>query len=185
MINIPTELYYHLFEQLSFNDIKKLCNTNKQFKSFCLNNQNFIDSIKLRALKKLLKQSKDFILDFAVENGFCFDEKSLMLVIESKGMCTRENKFTIDLLYLINKKLYDEAYTLIKLTQKVPEPESLSIFSKFFNTVPKKIVELYMSKLPPILDLFGYDNVEDFYEDNHLENIKNKSLIDYIKRNLK
>lgn len=50
--------------------------------------------------------------------------------------------------------------------------------------MPKKIIELYMKKLPSILTLFGYDNVNDFLEDYHYNSFTNKWIKKYIKENL-
>ena len=53
MNKLITDLYYNIFAELSFKDIIKLCNTNKQFKEFCLQNQKFMNKNKLKAVKKL------------------------------------------------------------------------------------------------------------------------------------
>lgn len=38
MNKIPTDIYYNIFTELSFGDIIGLCNSNKRFKNFCLQN---------------------------------------------------------------------------------------------------------------------------------------------------
>jgi hypothetical protein len=183
MNKIITDVYYNIFAELSFKDIIKLCNTNKQFKEFSLQNQKFMDKIKLKAVKKLLKESEDKIRDFAYKNNIGFDNISTKRSIETYMMCRIIDKFTLDLLYLVNNKFLHEAYVLIDLTNNIPEP-TLSIFiDKLFEKFPKKIIEIYMKKLPPILELFGYDNEDDFFEDYPLDRFINKHLQRYISDN--
>ena len=194
--NIPKDVYYDLFTVLSLKDIINTCNVNKSFKSFCLQNQKFIAKVKSDALKKFLKENDDVIREFALHNKLCFDKKSEKLAINKylethgrltnfQSICTVENKFTVDLLYLVNNHLYDEAYVLLTCIDII-EPKGLHIFtSKLFDAFPERLVKIYMNSLPPILDLFGYyDNVDDFYEDWPLESFKNKYLRDYIKTNI-
>ena len=192
---IPTDLYYDLFTELSLKDIINTCNVNKSFKSFCLQNQKFIAKVKSNALKKFLKDNDDSIREFAFRNKLCFDKKSEKLAINKylethgrltnfQSICTVENKFTVDLLYLVNNGLYDEAYVLLTCMDIIP-PKGLHIFtSKLFDAFPERLLNIYMNSLPPILDLFGYDNVDDFYDDWPIENFKNKYLRDYIKTNI-
>ena len=172
----PKDVYYDLFK-------------NKRFKSFCLENQTFIAKVKTDALKDFLKENDDSIREFAFRNRLCFDKKSEKLAInkyfETHGsICTKENKFTVDLLYLINNGLYDEAYVLLTCIDIIP-PMGLNIFtSRLFDAFPERLVKLYMNSLPPLLDLFGYEKVEDFYDDWPIKNFKNKYLRDYIKINI-
>ena len=183
MNKIPKDIYYNIFTELSLEDIIQLCNTNKKFKEFCLQNQKFIAKIKIKAVKKLLKDHEDKIRDFAYKNKMGFDKISKQKAIESYTFVEIIDKFTLDLLYLINKNLLDEAYTLINLTDNIPEPP-LSIFiDKITEKIPKKIVEMYMKKLPPILELFGYDDEDDFFEDYPIESFTNKHLQIYISDN--
>jgi hypothetical protein len=93
------------------------------------------------------------------------------------------DKFTLDLLYLINKNLLDEASTLINLTDNMPEPPLFIFRDKITEKIPKKILEMYMKKLPSILELFGYDNEDDFLEDNPIKSFANKHLQKYVSDN--
>lgn len=180
MNKVPTDIYYNIFENLSLGDIVKLCNTNKKFKEFCLQNQKFIAKIKLKAVKKLLKDDDFKIRDFAFKNKIAFDKMSQNRAIHEYSFVTKIDKFTVDLLYLVNNNLLDEAYILINLTDNIPEP-SLSIFTnKLTEKIPKSIIEMYMKKLPPILELFGYDNEDDFLEDFPIKSFTNKHLQKYI-----
>lgn len=183
MNKIPKDIYYNIFEELSLEDIIKLCNTNKKFKEFCFQNQKFIAKIKLKAVKKLLKDDDFKIREFAYKNKIGFDRISQNRVINEYSFVTKIDKFTVDFLYLVNKNLLDEAYILINLTDNIPEP-TLSIFTdKLTEKIPKKIVEMYMKKLPPILELFGYDNEDDFLEDFPINSFTNKHLQKYISDN--
>lgn len=180
MNKIPTDIYYNIFTELSFGDIIGLCNSNKRFKNFCLQNQKFIAKIKLKAVKKLLKDDDFKIRDFAFKNKIAFDKMSQNRAINKYSFVTKIDKFTVDLLYLVNNNLLDEVYILINLTDKIPEP-SLSIFTdKLTEKIPKSIIEMYMKKLPPILELFGYDNEDDFLEDFPIKSFTNKYLQKYI-----
>lgn len=183
MNKIPKDIYYNIFTELSLGDIIQLCNTNKKFKDFCLQNQKFIAKIKLEAVKKLLKENEDKIRDFAYKNKLGFDKISKIRAIESYTFVNTIDKFTVDLLYLLNKNLLDEAYTLINLTDNIPEPPLHIFTDKITEKIPKKIVEMYMKKLPPILELFGYDNEDDFFEDYPMDRFKNKFLRMYISDN--
>ena len=185
MNKIPKDIYYNIFTELSLGDIIQLCNVNKKFKEFCLQNGKFIDTIKIKAVKKILKDEKDKIREFAYKNKMGFDKISEKSAIESYGFVNIVEKFTIDLLYLVNNKLLDEAYILISLTDNIPEP-SLYIFTdKITEKIPKAIIEIYMNKLPPILELFGYDNKEDFLEDYPINRFTNKNLQKYIRDKLR
>jgi hypothetical protein len=53
MNKIPKNIYYNIFTKLSLGDIIQLCNTNRKFKEFCLQNQTFIAKTKLKVVKKL------------------------------------------------------------------------------------------------------------------------------------
>lgn len=183
MNKIPTDIYYNIFTELSLGDIIQLCNTNKKFKEFCLQNQKYISKIKIKAVKKLLNDDQDKIRDFAYKNKMGFDKISKKRAIESYTFANIIDKFTIDLLYLINKNLLDEAYTLINLTDNIPEPPLYIFTNKITEKIPKKIIEIYMKKLPPILELFGYDNKDDFFEDFPMDRFKNKHLQVYISDN--
>ena len=175
--SIPKEVYYDLFKNLSLKDVVKLCNTNRSFRKFCLDNQTFIAKTKLKALQKFLNENEVLIRAFAAKNKLCFDKKSELV------MCILENKFTIDLLYLVNNKLFDEAYVLITCSRSVPEPDGTWIFTnKLFNAFPSNIVDEYLKRLPPILDLMGYERVEDFLSDYSLDDFKNPTLRKYIKK---
>lgn len=183
MNKVPKDIYYNIFENLSLGDIVKLCNTNKKFKEFCLHNQKFIAKIKLKAVKELLKEHEDKIRDFAFTNKLSFDKMSQNRGINEYSFVTKIDKFTVDLLYLVNNNLLDEAYILVNLTDNIPEP-SLSIFTnKLTEKIPKKVVEMYMKKLPPILELFGYENEDDFFEDFPIKSFTNKHLQKYISDN--
>lgn len=184
MNQIPKDIYYKIFTELNLQDIVKLCNLNKKFKEFCLQNQKFIAKIKLKAVKKLLKDDEESIRDFAYKNKMGFDKISKKRAIESYTYANIIDKFTLNLLYLANKKMFDEVYTLINVTDDIPEP-SLYIFTdKIIEKLPKNIIEMYMNKLPPILELFGYDNEDDFLEDHPIETFTNKYLQKYILVNL-
>jgi len=183
MNKIPKDIYYNIFEELSLGDIVQLCNTNKTFKEFCLRNQEFIAKMKLKALQKLLKDEQDKIRDFAYKNKMAFDKTSQKRAIEGYSYARMIDKFTLDLLYLVNKKLLDEAYTLINVTDNIPEPPLFIFTDKITKQIPKSIIEMYMRKLPPILELFGYDNEDDFFEDNPLDSFTNKHLQIYISDN--
>jgi hypothetical protein len=180
MNKIPTDMYYNIFTELSSRDITQLCDTNRNFKNFCKQNQEFIAKIRIKAVKKLLKDDEDIIRDFAYKNKFGFDKISKNRASES---VTIIDKFTLDLLYLINKNLLDEAYTLINLTDNIPEPPLFIFTNKITEKTPKNIVEMYMKKLPSILELFGYDNEDDFLEDNPIKSFANKHLQKYISDN--
>lgn len=183
MNKIPKDIYYNIFTELSLGDITQLCNTNKKFKNFCLQNQKFIAKIKIKAVKKLLKDDEDKIRDFAYKNKMGFDKISKKRALESYTFVSIIDKFTVDLLYLINKNLLDEAYTLIDLTDNIPEPSLYIFTNNITEKIPKKIVEMYMKKLPPILELFGYDNEDDFLEDNLIDRFTNKNVQIYISDN--
>lgn len=183
MNKIPTDIYYNIFTGLSLRDIIQLCNTNNKFKNFCLQNQKFIAKIKIKAVKKLLKEHEDKIRDFAYKNKMGFDKISKNNALKSYTFVQIIDKFTVDLLYLINKNLLDEAYTLINLTDTIPEPPLYIFTDKITKKIPKKIVEMYMKKLPSILELFGYDNEDDFLEDNPIDRFTNKNVQIYISDN--
>ena len=183
MTKIPKDIYYNIFTELSLGDMIKLCNTNKKFKEFCLQNQKFIAKIKIKAVKKLLKDDEDKIRDFAYKNKMGFDNISKKRTLESYTFVSMIDKFTLDLLYLINKNLLDEAYTLISLTDDIPEPPLYIFTHEIIEKMPKKIVEMYMKKLPQILELFGYDNEDDFLEDFPINRFTNKHLQKYISDN--
>lgn len=184
MNKIPKDIYYNIFTELSLGDIIQLCNTNKKFKEFCLQNQKFIAEIKIKAVKKLLKDDDDKIRDFAYKNKMSFDKISKKRAIESYGMVSIIDKFTLDFLYLVNKNLLDEVYTLINSKDSVPEPPLFIFTNKMTEKIPKSIIEMYMKKLPPILELFGYDDELDFLEDFPIERFKNKYLQVYISDNI-
>lgn len=185
MNKIPTDIYYNLFAELNSEDIIKLCNTSKKFKEFCLQNQKYIATIKIKAIKRLLKDHEDKIRDFAYNNKMGFDKISKDHAIRSYGFVNIIDKFTLDLLYLVHNNLLDEAYILITLTDNIPEPPLYIFTDKITKKIPKKIIELYIKKLPPILELFGYDNTEDFLEDFPIERFTNNHLQKYIKNELK
>lgn len=42
MDKLQKDLYYSIFEKLSLKDITRMCNINKSFRKFCLENQKFI-----------------------------------------------------------------------------------------------------------------------------------------------
>jgi len=186
MMDIHTDIYYNLFTDLSLKDIKQLFNTNKKFRKFCLDDQTFIAKTKIKALRKHLQEKDDDIREFALKNKICFDQNSSQRALTSWGLCENQNKFTVDLLYLVNNGMFDEAYTLVTCSPVVPEPTGGYIFtSKLFNTFPETLIEKYMSRLPPILELFGYESVQDFYDDyEELDSFKNKALKSYIKKNV-
>jgi hypothetical protein len=180
---IPTDLYYNLFtENLTIKDIVNLCNINRSFKTFCSSNASFIHNIKTKALKKFLRDNDNKIKEFAVKNKFRYEGMDFYGPI-----MTIENKFTVTLLYLVNNGLYDTATLYLTSPHFLfKQPVGHSIFShKLFKAFPKKIVELYMERLPPILDLFGYDNTEDFFEDLPIQSFENKYLQEYIKKKLR
>jgi hypothetical protein len=181
---IPEDLYSMLFTELSLQDIVNLCNTSQRFRTYCLTNQKFIAKVKCKALRKLLEESDKEIREFAFKHKLCFDKQSETRAIKKHGKCVVENTFTIQLIYLVNTHLYDEAY--VKLTcEQVVEPNGTYIFrSNLFDGFPERLVKLYMDRLPPILELFGYDNVNDFYDDWPLESFRNDHLREYIKENV-
>ena len=183
MNNIPKDIYYNLFENLSLQDIINLCNTNRSFKNFCLDNQTFIAKTKCTSVQKFINDNESSIREFAIKHKMCFDNKSRDEIIRLQGSCSVQNKFTIDLLYLVNNGLYDEAYILITCSKNVPEPEGSWIFtSKLFDAFPSYMVDVYLKRLPPILDLMGYDNAEDFYSDYSLNQFTNSALRKYIEK---
>ena len=84
-------------------------------------------------IKKLALDLGDVIVrsdlcDFAFKNKIAFDKMSQNRAINKYSFVTKIDKFTVDLLYLVNNNLLDEVYILINLTDKIPEP-SLSIFT--------------------------------------------------------
>ncbi|NBU34475.1 hypothetical protein EB118_14750 [bacterium] len=181
---IPTDVYGDLFKKLTLQDIEKLCRTSRRFRTYCLENQKFIAKIKCKALTKFLQDNEHEVEEYAYLNKLCFDEQSKKRAKEKYKMCEVQNKFTVQLLYLVNTHMYDEAYVMLTC-QQVVEPNGTSIFrSKMFDAFPRKLVELYMNKLPSILELFGYDNVNDFYEDWPLSSFRNKHLRAYIRQNV-
>jgi hypothetical protein len=185
MNKIPTDIYYNIFTELSFGDIIGLCNSNKRFKNFCLQNQKFIEKIKLKAVKKLLKDDEDKIRDFAYRNKMGFDKMSQNRAINEYTFVSMIDKFTVDLLYLVNNNLLDEVYVLINSRDDIPEPPLFIFTNKITERMPKKIVEMYMKKLPPILELFGYDNEDDFIADFPIKSFTNRHLQIYILDNYK
>lgn len=172
MNKIPKDIYYNIFTELSLGDIIQLCNTNK-----------FIAKTKIKAVKKLLNDHEDKIRDFSYKNKMGFDETSKKRAIKSYTRVNIIDKFTLHLLYLVNKKMLDEAYTLINLTDNIPKPPLYIFTDKITEKIPKNIIEMYMKKLPPILELFGYDDELDFLEDYPMERFKNKYLQVYISEN--
>jgi len=184
MKNITQDIYYNIFEKLTFKDIFKLCKVSKKFKNFCENNETFIKKTKVKALKKLLKENEDKIRDYAYNNKLCFDKKSKERSIISYRLCNVQNRFTVELLYLINNKMIEEAYVQIMYMDNIPEPSLYILSSNLIESWSKKIIEMYMNKLPPILELFGYENKEEFLEDNPINQFKNKSLREYISKNI-
>ena len=184
MKNITQDIYYNIFEKLTFKDIFKLCKVNKQFKDFCENNQTFIKKTKVKALKKILREKEDEIRDYAYNNKLCFDKRSEERSRVSYGLCNVEKRFTVELLYLINNKMIEETYVQIMHMNNIPEPSLYILSSDLIKSWPKKIIEMYMNKLPPILELFGYENKEDFLEDNLISQFENKELRKYILKNI-
>jgi hypothetical protein len=185
MNKLTVDLYYKLFENLTLKDIFKLCQVDKKFKAFCENKESFIVKTKVKALKKILKEKEDGIRDYAYNNKICFDKKSKDRSIRRYGLCNDVNKFTVELLYLMNNNMLEEAYVQIMHTDNIPEPSLYILSSDLIKDWRKDIIEMYMDKLPPILELFGYENEKDFLHDYPINNFKNVELKKYILKNIR
>lgn len=185
ILDLNTDVYYTLFQKLSLKDIKNMCQVNKTFRNFCIQNSNFIEKLKKKALKVFLQQQESNQRKFALKYKLCFDIQSQILASNRYGMCSHIDKYTFTLLYLINHDYYEEAWILLNTIDKIPEP-SLFIFSHpLFTKFPKKLLNIYIQKLPPLLDLFGYTNIDDFIEDFPINNYTNKYFQEYVKNSVK
>lgn len=182
---ILKDVYGDIMERLTLQEIGKVSRVSRCFREYCMENKGSIERIKRKALREFLQEKEEEVEEYAYKNRICYDEKTRERVMEEYKMCEVENKYTVQLLYLVNGQRYEEAYVMLTC-EEVEEPNGTYIFrSRMFEAFPGKLVGVYMKKLPCILELFGYDNVDDFYEDWPLTIFRNKHLREYIRRNVR
>lgn len=97
---------------------------------------------------------------------FCFDNKIHLKIVRkfSNKFSNFVDKFTLEFLYLLKHNLFYEAYILVKFTDNIPIPPWNIFISNVIKNIPNQVLEIYMSRLPPILELFDCKNIHDFLE---------------------
>lgn len=178
MLTIDT--FFDIIERSDLKTIQALCQTNAMFYNLCKTYPKQIQRIKCKGLNQTISDNESNMRMFAKQKKLIFDKKSRDVCLSVSSMGTFYDKIWVDLMFLLNKKYFAEAEALI-VCSKLPEPPMGLFDTKEMVEMPAKLMNLLWEHLPPILEVSGYDNIEDFKEDYPLRDFKNKTLRNIVK----
>jgi hypothetical protein len=178
------DIFWKILEKSDFKTIGHLCQINKTFYYNCKKYPRQIEKLNCKSVNVLIIQDDLLIRDFAAKNFFEFDKRSHDEIWENNFILasTIYDKFWVDLMYLLNRKYYKEAETLI-ICSKLPQINMGLFNEKEMVNMPSRLMKLLWQQLPSV-EVAGYDNKEDFLQNYYIDAIENKTFREIIRKQL-